>query len=210
MLALGDEPASGGASGHIAVFSWSFPLPQTGRAASASAPACRLNRSQGSADARRRAPHSPGKVVPGRCAVLNSAPPSAVSPSTSQRPAKVRMLVHQSAARFWDDPALGTDQERHRRPAITDAEADQMCRQLLEIAIGSKSGDDPGKYPSEALSACGYCRSRCREREGPRSDADRMTRHRAPRAAIQERDDHGRRQALALDPRLEPNAATPG
>ena len=50
--------------------------------------------------------------------------------------------MHQSAARFWDDP-LGANQERHAT-TITDAEADQMRRQLFEIAIG-QIGDDPGE-----------------------------------------------------------------
>ena len=49
--------------------------------------------------------------------------------------------MHQSAARFWDDP-LGANQERHAT-TITDAEADQMRRELFEIAIG-QIGDDPG------------------------------------------------------------------
>ena len=50
--------------------------------------------------------------------------------------------MHQSAACFWDNP-LGANQERHAA-TITDAEADQMRRQLFEIAIGQIS-DDPGK-----------------------------------------------------------------
>ena len=50
------------------------------------------------------------------------------------------VLVHQSTARFWDDP-LGADQERHAT-TITDAEADQMRRQFLEIAI-RQIGNDP-------------------------------------------------------------------
>jgi hypothetical protein len=60
------------------------------------------------------------------------------------------MLVHQSAARFWDDP-LGTDQERHAA-AITDAKADQMRRQLLEVATG-QIGDDPGESFERCQSA---------------------------------------------------------
>jgi hypothetical protein len=55
--------------------------------------------------------------------------------------------VHQSATRFWDDP-LGANQERHAA-TITDAEADQMRRQLFEIAIG-QIGDDP----SESFERC--------------------------------------------------------
>ena len=60
------------------------------------------------------------------------------------------VLVHQSATRFWDDP-LGANQERHAA-TITDAEADQKCRQLLEIAIG-QIGDDPGESFERCQSA---------------------------------------------------------
>ena len=49
------------------------------------------------------------------------------------------VLVHQSATRFWDD--RGANQERHAA-AVTSAEADQMSRELFEIAIG-QIGDDP-------------------------------------------------------------------
>ena len=148
MLGLGDEPASGGASGQITVFSWSFPFLKQGELHRlplrlAGKPEPRV------ADARRRAPHSPGKVVPRRCAVLNSLHP-AWSRRQHHSTGEVRMLVHQSAARFWDDP-LGTDQERHAA-AITDAEADQMCRQLLEIALG-QIGDDPGESFERCQSA---------------------------------------------------------
>ena len=69
-----------------------------------------------------------------RC--LEFAPPSAVLPSTSQCRRK------RGCSRFWDDP-LGANQKRHAT-AITDAEADQMRRQLFEIAIGQIS-DDPGE-----------------------------------------------------------------
>ena len=50
--------------------------------------------------------------------------------------------MHQSAARFWDDP-LGANQERHAA-AITGAEADQVRRQLFEISI-RQIGDDPSE-----------------------------------------------------------------
>ena len=106
-----------------------------GRATLTSRPA---TRSQGSPTRDAALHTAQAKVVPRRCAVL--------SPFHPARPCRqhhgtreMAVLVHQSAARFWDDP-LGTDQERHAA-AITDAEADQMCRQLLEIAIG-QIGDD--------------------------------------------------------------------
>ena len=55
--------------------------------------------------------------------------------------------MHQSAARFWDDP-LGANQERGAA-AVTDAEADQVRRELFEIAI-RQIGDDP----SESFERC--------------------------------------------------------
>ena len=59
----------------------------------------------------------------------------------------MRVLVHQSAARFWDDP-LGANQERHAA-MITDSEADQMRCQFLEITLG-----EIGHYAAEALERC--------------------------------------------------------
>ena len=52
--------------------------------------------------------------------------------------------MHQSAARFWDDP-LAANQERHAA-AITGAEANQMRRELFEIPIGQI-----GDHPSESF-----------------------------------------------------------
>jgi hypothetical protein len=46
----------------------------------------------------------------------------------------MRVLVHQPAARFWDNP-LRAGQESDVA-TITGAEADQMRRHLFEIAIG--------------------------------------------------------------------------
>ena len=123
-------------------------LPQTGRAASGFPPACRQTGAKGRRCAPPRSPHSPGKVVPGRCAVLNS-----LHPAWSRR-------QHHSAWRSEDarapvcgallDDPLGTDQERHAA-AITDAEADQMfassSRSLWEI------GDDPGESFERCQSA---------------------------------------------------------
>ncbi len=55
--------------------------------------------------------------------------------------------MHQSAARFWDDP-LGANQEGHAT-TITDAEADHVRGELFEIAIG-QIGDDR----SESFERC--------------------------------------------------------
>jgi hypothetical protein len=179
------------------------------------------------ADERRRAPHNPSKVVPGRCAVLNSLHP-ARSCRQYQSAGEMRVLVHQSATRFWDDP-LGANQERHAA-TITDAEADQMRRQPFEIAIG-QIGDDP----SESFERCEptdiagpdivnervrvamqverrdiepRVESNCFGSPSPGGNPRNQRIGVARRNSA--RDVHDRRPARALDPRLEPNAATPG
>jgi len=95
------------------------------------------------ADARCPAPHRPSEIVP-RAGVVVTALDPARSCRQHHDAGEMGVLVHQSAARFWDDP-LGANQECHAA-AITDAEADQMRRQFLEIAVGQV-----GHHEVEAL-----------------------------------------------------------
>jgi hypothetical protein len=142
------------------------------------------------ADARRRAPHSPSEIVTRRRAVLRPLHPT--RPCRQHHSAgEVRVFVHQPAARLGNDP-LGTEQERHAA-MVADAEADQMRRQFLKIAIRQICDD-----PRESF-----------ERRDSRNGEDQTTRLRDRRGATQTTDGHGRRPAPTPIPRSEPTAATP-
>ena len=78
-VGLADSGFAGGAPGQITVFSWVMSLPQAGRAASVSAPACRRS---GATGRRCAAPRStlPTQSCAGAMRCLELAPPSAVLP----------------------------------------------------------------------------------------------------------------------------------
>jgi hypothetical protein len=140
LLGLSDEPASGGASGQITVFSWVTSLPQRGRAASASALACRRSGAMG----RRRAAFR--STPPKRNCVAgwrrrHRARPSAAAQSTSLRPRNAGTHGRDGAWPWESTTRLAPGEPRcshHRRRGRS------VRREFFEIAIG-QIGDHPGE-----------------------------------------------------------------